>query len=94
MDRPNAVADRFIKDLRLWLTADLVYHCFTGERDGAELERISKLDPWLQQPLLNKAEREWPERLRKLDAARLQQKQEDKAAVQQFVLNFSNVENP
>lgn len=93
MNRPNPVADRFIKQLYEWLTPDLLYYCFTGEEDLQELERIGKLDPWLQEPLLNKAEREWPERLRRMDELRLRKKQEDKVMVQQFVLDFTNAQN-
>jgi crotonobetainyl-CoA:carnitine CoA-transferase CaiB-like acyl-CoA transferase len=93
MDRPNPIADRFIKQLYDWLTPELLYHCFTGEEDEDRLAHIAKLKPWLQEPLLNKAEKEWPERLAQLDTIRKRQKQADKIAVQQFVLNFTDVKN-
>lgn len=93
MTRPNPIADRFIADLYAWLTPDLLYHCFTGEGDQAELDRIRKLDPWLLEPLLNKAERLWPERLQQIAHARKHKLQKDKADVQQFVLKISNAQN-
>lgn len=88
MNRPNRIRDRFLADLDAWLTPDLLYHCFTGENDPDELERISKLDHVLQSSLLAKVERLWPERLQQLAAIRGRERQQDKAAVQQFVLGF------
>jgi hypothetical protein len=89
----NPVARRFIAELYDWLTPELLYHCLTGEEDEAELLRISKLDPWLLEPLLNKAMREWPQRLSQLDGQRRREKAESKALVQQFVLNLTNEQN-
>jgi hypothetical protein len=88
MTRPNRIAERFLAELDAWLTPDLLYHCFTGESDDTELERIAKLDHVLQSSLLAKVERLWPQRLEQIAANRKRQKQEDKAAVQQFVLKL------
>lgn len=93
MTRPNTIADRFIADLYAWLTPDLLYHCFTGEDEPDELERIAKLDHVLQSSLLAKVERLWPERLEQIAASRKREKQQDKAAVQQFVLQISNAQD-
>jgi hypothetical protein len=87
MSRPNLVRERFLNELSAWLSPDLIYHCFTGEDDPLELARIAKLDPWLLEPLLNKAEREWPDRLAQIAAARKREKKESKRAVQQFILD-------
>jgi hypothetical protein len=88
MKRPNRVRDRFIADLERWLTPDLLYHCFTGEDDPNELARIAKLSPWLLEPLLNKAEREWPDRLARIAAQNKSEKQESKRVVDQFIIDF------
>lgn len=93
MTRPNRVAERFLAELDAWLTPDLLYHCFTGESDPQELERIAKLDHVLQASLLEKVERLWPERLEQLATNRKREKQEDKAAVQQFILQLSDVQS-
>lgn len=93
MTRPNPIADRFIADLHAWLTPELLYHCFTGEDDPGELERIAKLDHVLQSSLLEKVERLWPYRLEQIAASRRREKQQDKAAVQQFVLQISNAQD-
>jgi hypothetical protein len=87
MTRRNLVRERFLAELDAWLTPDLIYHCFTGEDDPLELARIAKLDPWLLEPLLNKVEREWPDRLASIAAARKREKQLSKQAVQQFILH-------
>ena len=88
MKRPNLVRDRFIRDLNRWLTPSLLYHCFTGEGDSYRLAHVAQLDPWLQEPLLNKVEREWPARLEQIAEARRIQKEQDKKAVKQFVLTL------
>lgn len=88
MNRPNLVRDRFIRDLNRWLTPSLLYHRFTGEGDPYRLAHVAQLDPWLQEPLLNKVEREWPARLEQIAEARRIQKQKDKKAVKQFVLTL------
>ncbi len=85
----NRIRDRFLAELDAWLTPELLYHCFTGESDPDELERISKLDHFLLSSLLNKVERLWPDRLEQLAAKCRKEQQESKAAVQQFVLNVS-----
>lgn len=90
MTRPNRIADRFVADLHAWLTPDLLYHCFTGEDDPLTLAHIAKMDPSLQEPLLNKAERLWPQRLEHIAAAREIQKKQDKAAVKQFIIKFTH----
>jgi hypothetical protein len=83
--RPNPIADRFLAELHAWLTPDLLYHAFTGETDEYELARIAKLDPWLLEPLLNKVERLWPERLRLIAESRRREKKDSKAAVQLYI---------
>lgn len=90
MGPSSPVADRFIAELNAWLTPDLVYHCFTGETDEKTLKHIAGLrrQPWLLEPILSKAERGWPQRLADIEAKRRRKKQEDKAAVQQFVLTL------
>ena len=88
MNRPNRVRDRFLRELDAWLTPELLYHCFTGENDEQELERISKLDHVLQASLLDKAERLWPQRLQMIADARRKEKRDSKAAVKQFVLSY------
>jgi hypothetical protein len=93
MSRPNRIAERFLAELDAWLTPDLLYHCFTGENDEAELERIAKLDHVLRSSPLAKVERLWPARLEQLAAARNRQKQQDKADVQQFVLKLTNAQD-
>ena len=85
MDRPNLVRDRFLSDLAEWLTPSLLYHCFTGEDDPYRLAHIEDMQPALQEPLLNKAEREWPQRLAHIAALRQEQKRESKAMVQTYV---------
>lgn len=89
MITPNRIRDRFLADLDAWLTPELLYHCFSGEKDPDELKRIGKLDHVLQSSLLAKVERLWPERLEQLAAIRKREKQEDKNTVQQFVLGFN-----
>jgi hypothetical protein len=93
MSRPNRIAERFLAELDAWLTPDLLYHCFTGENDPGELDRIAKLDHVLRSSLLEKVERLWPARLEQIAAARKRQRQQDKADVQQFVLKLTNVQN-
>ena len=93
MSRPNRIAERFLAELDAWLTPDLLYHCFTGENDSGELDRIAKLDHVLRSSLLEKVERLWPARLEQIAAARKRQKQQDKADVQQFVLKLTNVQD-
>ena len=85
MKRSNLVRDRFLAELNNWLTPSLLYHCFTGEDDAYRLAHVERLQPALQEPLLNKAERQWPERLERIAAERKAQKQESKAAVRAFV---------
>jgi hypothetical protein len=85
MKRSNLVRDRFLAELNSWLTPSLLYHCFTGESDAYRLAHVERLQPALQEPLINKAEREWPKRLEDIAAERKAQKQESKAAVRAFV---------
>ncbi|MEN9860521.1 MAG: hypothetical protein RLZZ515_1003 [Cyanobacteriota bacterium] len=91
MTRPNLVRQRFLAELESWLTPSLLYHCFTGESDPYRLAHVERLQPALQEPLLNKAESQWPERLERIAAERRAQKQQDKAAVRAFVVG-SNTE--
>jgi hypothetical protein len=88
MSRPNRIAERFLAELDAWLTPDLLYHCFTGEDDPYRLAHIAKLEPSLLEPLLNKAEREWPARLQRIAEQRRAERQQSKQAVQQFVLGI------
>jgi hypothetical protein len=90
MKRRNRIAERFLAELDAWLTPELRYHCFTGETDENELARIAKLDHVLQSSLLAKVERLWPQRLQAIADARRTEKQESKAAVQQFVFSLTH----
>jgi len=85
MKRSNLVRDRFLAELNSWLTPSLLYHCFTGEGDAYRLAHVERLQPALQDPLINKAQREWLQRLERIAAERKAQKQESKAAVRAFV---------
>jgi hypothetical protein len=85
MERPNLVRQRFLAELEEWLTPSLLYHCFTGEDDPNRLAHVERLQPALQEPLLNKAERQWLERLERIAAERRAQKRESKAVVRTFV---------
>jgi hypothetical protein len=86
MTRTNLVRQRFLAELESWLTPSLLYHCFTGESDPYRLAHVERLQPALQEPLLNKAERQWPERLERIAAERRAQKQESKAVVRAYVM--------
>ena len=88
MKRPNLVRDRFLRDLDLWLTPGLVYHCLTGENDPMRIAHVDQLDPSLLEPLLNKAMRQWPERLQRIAADRQAEREQSKAAVHQFVFSI------
>lgn len=88
MKRRNRIAERFLADLNAWLTPELLYHCFTGETDEDELERIRKLDHVLQSSLLAKVERLWPERLEQIADARRREQRDSKAAVQNYIRNL------
>lgn len=85
MAQPNLVRQRFLADLDAWLTPGLLYHCFTGEDDPCRLAHVEGLCPALQEHLLAKAERQWPERLRAIAAERLAQQQQSKALVRTYV---------
>ena len=85
MTRTNLVRQRFLAELESWLTPSLLYHCFTGESDPFRLAHVERLQPALQEPLLNKAQRQWPERLERIAAKRRAQKLESKAAVRAYV---------
>lgn len=87
MARPNLVRDRFIAQLNAWLDPALLYHCFTGEDDPVRLAHVQRLYPALQEPLLAKAEREWPARLQAIAQARLAERRQSKAMVQQYILD-------
>jgi hypothetical protein len=90
MKRPDPIRERYLNDLHAWLTPDLLYHCFTGENDDEELERIKKLDHVRQVSLLEAAERVWPQRLQQIADSRKAQKQESKEIVEQFVMRFTH----
>lgn len=85
MTKPNRVRERFLAELDAWLTPSLLFHCFTGEDDPERLAHVERLYPALLEPLLAKAEREWPARLQALAKARRKEQQESAALVQQFV---------
>jgi hypothetical protein len=85
MTRPNLVRQRFLAELESWLTPALLYHCFSGEDDPYRLAHVERLQPALQEPLLNKAEREWPERLQRIATARKAEQQQSKAMVRSYV---------
>ena len=85
MARPNLVRQRFLAELNAWLTPSLLYHCFTGESDPYRLAHVERLQPALQEPLLNKAEREWPAHLKRLAEARRAEQQHSKALVRSYV---------
>ena len=84
MGRPNLVRDRFLAELEDWLTPSLMYHCFTGENDPYRLAHVEQLQPALQEPLLNKAERTWPARLQRIAADRKAEQQHSKALVRSY----------
>lgn len=90
MTRPNLVRQRFLAELNDWLDPALLYHCFTGEDDPERLAHVNRLQPALQEPLLAKAEREWPARLQAIAAARHKEHQQSKAMVQQFILGLNH----
>jgi len=85
MKRANLVRDQFLAELESWLSPSVLYHAFSGESDAYRLAHIERLDPLMQEPLLNKAMREWPERLERIAAERMELKQESKAVVRAFV---------
>jgi hypothetical protein len=85
MNRPNLVRQRFLAELNVWLTPGLLYHCFTGESDPETLAHVQNLDPALQEPLLAKAERQWPERLEAIAAERRIRQEQSKAQVRGYV---------
>lgn len=90
MTRPNLVRQRFLAELNAWLDPALLYHCFTGEDDAERLAHVNRLHPALQEPLLAKAELEWPARLQAIAAARRSEQQQSKAMVQQFILRLNS----
>lgn len=85
---PDRFNRRYQAQLQEDLPPDVLYHCFTGERDPNELERIAKLDHVRQSALLDAVERIWPQRLQQIAEARRIDMAESKAAVQQFVLSY------
>jgi hypothetical protein len=94
MTRSNLVRDRFLTELESWLTPSLLYHCFTGEDDPYRLAQIDRLQPALQEPLLNKVERHWPQRLERIAAKRKAQKLESKAVVRAYVVGAGAEPHP
>lgn len=87
MAKPDRIKDRYLKDLDAWLTPELLYHCFTGEDDLDELERIRKLDYVRQVSLLDAAFKIWPQRLEQIAQMSRKEKRESQAKVKQFVKN-------
>lgn len=81
----NHARDRFIRELDDWLTPDLLYHCFTGEGDANRLARVVSLDHVLQSALLEKVERQWPERLQSIAAERRAEWLRSKAITSAYV---------
>jgi len=90
MNQPDRIRDRYLTDLYKWLTPDLLYHCFTGETDPDELERVAKLDYVRQISLLETVERIWPQRLQQISDERRTETQESKKIVQQFILSLTH----
>ena len=86
MTPTNLVRQRFLAQLESWLTPSLLYHCFTGEDDPYRLAHIDRLQPALQEPLLNKVERHWPQRLERIAAERRALKQASKTMVRAYVV--------
>ena len=87
MMRPDPIKDRYLQQLNEWLTPDLLYHCFTGEDNPDELERIAKLDHVRQASLLDAAFKIWPQRLQQIAQMSRKEKRESQAKVKQFVKN-------
>lgn len=90
---PERFRRKYHAQLQLDLPPEVLYHAFTGETDEYELARIAKLDHVLQSSLLAKVERLWPQRLQTIADARRIEKQQSKAAVQQFVLSLTHVQD-
>ncbi len=73
--------ENYLKSLEAWLTDDLVYYCLTGE-----LIEFKLLDHALRQTLLEKAWKEFPERLAYIQRKLKRKELRSKKQVQQFVL--------
>jgi hypothetical protein len=85
---PDRFRRRYLAQMIANFPPYVLYHCFTGENDDVELARINKLDPSVLEPLLNKAEREWPDRLARIAAQNKREKQESERVVDQFIIDF------
>lgn len=73
--------ENYLKSLEAWLTDDLVYYYLTGE-----LIEFKLLDHSLRQTLLEKAWKEFPERLAYIQRKLKRKELRSKKQVQQFVL--------
>ena len=85
---PELFAKKYLEELEDWLEPVLLYHCFTGEDDGYKLGWFAGLDHTLQQTMLDKAFKEWPNRLERIATENRQEKQELDKKAEQFVLIF------
>ncbi len=81
-DFQKRVKDKFLKELETWLTEDLMYYYLTGDK-SVDLE---KLDHTFKQTLLDRAWKEFPQRLERIRKSRERKKLLNKARVKQFVL--------
>jgi hypothetical protein len=84
---PDRLKRRMMAELSEFLTADVLYHAFTGEQDIYKLERMKRLS--VDDLLIAKAAENWQTRLDELDAERLAQTQLQQKAVEQYVINFN-----
>lgn len=86
----DRIKRRYLAELHQNLPIDVLYHCFTGERDEVELERVANLDHVRQMSLLEAVERIWPQRLQQIADERRTETQESKEVVQQFILSLTH----
>ena len=81
-DFQKRIKDKFLVELEAWLTEDLMYYYLTGDK-SVELE---KLDHTFRQTLLDRAWRQFPERLERIRKSRERKELLNKARVKQFAL--------
>jgi hypothetical protein len=84
---PARLKRRMMADLSAFLTADVLYHAFTGEQDIYKLEKIKCMS--INDPLMIKAAENWSTRLAELDAARTGEARAAQTALQQYIINFN-----
>lgn len=93
MKRPNLARQRFLNELNAWLTPGLLYHCFTGESDPERLAHVERLYPALQEPLMAKAERQWPAYLQAVAERRLAEQRQSQAMVRGYIRSSKRPRN-